>query len=124
MPVKIIIDDTQLTVSLTTGQKLLSGQFYDVSIPLADIAAVHKCPEDGLPTWALKYGTHIPGGLRAGTFYYWSKKKDWVYASDAARSIQITLKENAPYGSLVLEIEDGKEPGQVVAEISRAIKQD
>ncbi|KAJ3178021.1 hypothetical protein HDU87_003798 [Geranomyces variabilis] len=126
MPVKIIIDDTQLTVSLTTAQKFLSGRFYDVTIPLADIAAVHKYPTDGNTSWALtiKYGTHIPGKLRAGTFFYWSKKREWVYTSDAARSIQIELKENAPYGNLVLEVEDGKEPDEVIAEIARAIKQD
>ncbi|KAJ3158764.1 hypothetical protein HDU86_002444 [Geranomyces michiganensis] len=120
MPVKITFDDTQLAVPLTTGQRFLSARFSDLSVPLADVQSVRPCPELELPWFAHRFGTMVPYGLRAGNFYHWGKKKDFVYANNMNRTVQITLKEHAPYGSLILEVEDDKTPAEVVAEIKRA----
>ncbi|KAI8994394.1 hypothetical protein BC832DRAFT_543096 [Gaertneriomyces semiglobifer] len=105
MPVAIALDESHLRVCLTLQQRVLCGRFSDITIPFSEIDAV-KVGSNVSATWySTRYGIAIPHGLKA----------------DLARTIQITLNDKGPYKTVVLEVEEGKDPNNVVAAISNAI---
>ncbi|KAJ3187544.1 hypothetical protein HDU85_006839 [Gaertneriomyces sp. JEL0708] len=130
MPVAIALDESHLRVCLTFQQKVICGRFSDVTIPFSEIDSVKVDPNVSATWYSTRYGIAIPNGLKAGpvsevhfpgTFYHWKTKPDFIYTKDLARTIQITLNDSGRYKTVVLEVEEGKDPEDVVAAISKAI---
>ncbi len=61
-------------------------------------------------------GTHLPGVIKAGTFYQWRERVFWD-VHDPDKTVVIQLR-NEHYSRLVIEVED---PSVTVASIKQAL---
>ena len=88
-----------------------------VHVPLAHVVEVRSgVDEEAAVIGLLRFGTHVPGLIKAGTFFARGKRFFWdVHHRD--RAISIRLRDET-YDELVLEVADAE---ATVREIERRI---
>ena len=98
------IQQNQLIIELDFWEKLWSLQFHTIGIPLTHIQAVSTvAPQSGWSDWKLP-GTHIPGVIKAGTYYSDRGREFWYVTRDRG---YLTLDlQNEFYKRIILTVDD------------------
>ena len=101
----LLIEQDKLIIELDFWEKLWSLQFHTpFAVPLAHIQAVSTTtPQSGWSDWRLP-GTHIPGVIKAGTYYSDRGREFWYVTRDRD---YLTLElQNEFYKRIILTVDD------------------
>jgi len=89
-----------------------------IKLPVVIFSKEHKTL-----LWGWNYGMFMPGVLVAGTFWSWGlSTKTFFYMGKTERAIVIETTGDEDYKFLILGVEEGKTPEEVIAEITKAVE--
>ncbi|MFH2063316.1 MAG: hypothetical protein ABIJ46_04135 [bacterium] len=101
---KISIEDDQLNLELSVGEKLCCCR-RTLSVPLGSVRGMTEgVPEPRLLEVRVP-GTHIPGVIKAGTFWTREGKEFWYVTPGKSEYVTLELDETAPFRRIVLGLD-------------------